>query len=86
MNDNKSSGGISFASALFLVLFALKLTGNIAWPWWAVFGPLWMPVAAVIAVMVVLFALSSLLMGLGQLIETVQRTRDEKRQREATAR
>ena len=33
-------GRLSIYSAAFLVLFAAKIWGVLAWPWWAVFTPL----------------------------------------------
>lgn len=33
-----------FATVIF---FILKMAGTIAWSWWWVFAPLWMPVAIV---------------------------------------
>lgn len=34
---------------LFVVFLILKLTGNIDWSWWWVTSPLWIPIAIVIA-------------------------------------
>lgn len=30
---------------LFLIFMVLKLTGNIAWSWWWVTSPLWIPLS-----------------------------------------
>lgn len=35
--------GIGLCGATFLVFLVLKLTGHIAWSWWWVTAPLWMP-------------------------------------------
>lgn len=43
MDKQASSGGIGFCGALFLVFLVLKLTGSIAWSWWWVTAPLWIP-------------------------------------------
>jgi hypothetical protein len=40
-----SGSGISFASALGLVFIVLKLVGVIAWSWWWVLAPFWIPLA-----------------------------------------
>jgi uncharacterized integral membrane protein len=48
-NSSSTSGGISFGSALFLVLLVLKLTNTIDWSWWWVFSPFWMPLVIVMA-------------------------------------
>lgn len=42
---SEQAGGISFASALGLVFIVLKLTGVIAWSWWWVLAPFWIPLA-----------------------------------------
>lgn len=36
-------GGIGFAGLLAIVFITLKLTGVIAWSWWWVLAPLWIP-------------------------------------------
>ncbi|MEU4709469.1 hypothetical protein AB0G00_23830 [Nocardia salmonicida] len=38
----------SWSGALFLLFLALKLTGSIAWSWWWVFSPLWLPIAVAV--------------------------------------
>ena len=38
---------------LFLVFLILKLTGDIAWSWWWVTAPLWIPLVIAIAVIIV---------------------------------
>lgn len=44
--------GMSFCGVLFLIFFVLKLTKVIAWSWWWVTAPLWMPTAIVFALIV----------------------------------
>lgn len=44
-----SGGGIGFGMALFLLFLALKLAHVIAWSWWWVTAPLWLPVAILFA-------------------------------------
>ena len=44
-NDSNSSGGMSLGTVLFLIFLVLKLTDTIAWSWWWVTAPLWIPVA-----------------------------------------
>jgi len=47
--------GVSFLTILFLVFLVLKLMHVIAWSWWWIFSPIWIPIAiAVIAVIVIL--------------------------------
>ena len=48
------SGSQSILPTLLLVLFvALKLTGVIAWSWWWVLSPLWIPLALVAVILLV---------------------------------
>ena len=44
--SSNSSGGIGFCGLLALLFIGLKLGGVIAWSWWWVLSPLWMPLAA----------------------------------------
>lgn len=45
-----SSGGIGFTGLLTVVFIVLKLTDVIAWPWWWVLSPLWIPLALVLII------------------------------------
>jgi len=38
---------------MFLIFLTLKLTGVIAWSWWWVTAPLWMPVAIILGIGVI---------------------------------
>jgi len=60
--DNKTvSVEVTPVAALLLVLFvALKLTGVIAWSWWWVLAPLWIPVAISFLVIVIAVPISFL--------------------------
>ena len=60
MDKQTSSGGIGFCGALFLVFLVLKLTGSIAWSWWWVTAPLWIPCALFIVVTVFIFIAAGL--------------------------
>ena len=42
---NVSGGGIGFLGLLTVVFITLKLIGTIAWSWWWVLAPVWMPIA-----------------------------------------
>lgn len=59
------SGGISFLGLLGILFIALKLTGYIAWSWWLVLLPLYLP----FAVVVTLLAIVALCVGLGSYLE-----------------
>lgn len=52
MKDMKE-GGISLGTVLFIVFLVLKLTGTITWSWWWVTAPLWIPVAIVVAFLII---------------------------------
>lgn len=41
--QQQSNGGIGFGGVLFCIFLVLKLTGVIAWSWWWVTAPLWIP-------------------------------------------
>jgi hypothetical protein len=45
----QSTGGIGFTGLLALVFITLKLTGHIAWSWWWVLAPLWIPALLALA-------------------------------------
>lgn len=46
--NTQSSGGIGFCGLLAIVFITLKLTSVIAWSWWLVLSPLWIPFAIVL--------------------------------------
>ena len=63
MADNKTqtqSGGIGFFGLLTIVFITLKLTGYIAWSWWWVLSPLWMPLAVVLSVVAIVLLIAAL--------------------------
>jgi hypothetical protein len=43
MDERGGYGGIGFGGALFLLFLGLKLGGVIAWSWWWVLAPIWIP-------------------------------------------
>ena len=53
-NKSNSSNGIGLGMILFLIFMTLKLTGDIAWSWWWVTSPLWIPVLLVLVVFAVI--------------------------------
>lgn len=53
MNNETKSGGIGLSGVLFIVFLVLKLTHNINWSWWWVTSPLWIPIALVLAILIV---------------------------------
>jgi len=53
MESTESKGGIGFVGALAILFIALKLMGYIAWSWWWVLAPVWIPAAFAAAVALV---------------------------------
>lgn len=49
-----TSGGIGFAGLLIVLFIGLKLTNYIAWSWWWVLSPLWIPLAIVAVVLIIM--------------------------------
>jgi hypothetical protein len=47
------SGGIGFFGLLAIVFIVLQLTNFIAWSWWWVLAPLWMPVALLLVIIII---------------------------------
>lgn len=52
-SNSSSSTGIGFCGLLAIVFITLKLTNVIAWSWWWVVAPLWVPAALVVAIILV---------------------------------
>jgi len=60
-NINKAAyTGIWFPGALALVFIALKLTGDIDWPWLWVLSPLWVAVIIVGLILLLVYCLAGL--------------------------
>jgi len=53
-----STGGIGFCGLLFIVFLVLKLTEVIAWSWWWITAPLWMPITIVLVVLLFIAAVT----------------------------
>jgi len=60
MSESKtvSSGGIGFSGLLAIVFITLKLCGVIAWSWWWVLSPLWIPLLLVLGILCVYIIVS----------------------------
>jgi len=49
--------GLGFTAVLLIIFIVLKLVGLIAWSWWWVLSPLWIPIALwLVLVFIVLIA------------------------------
>ena len=58
--NQTSSGGIGIAGLLGVAFVILKLTGVIAWSWWWVLAPFWIPLAIGVGLIVIGVALAAL--------------------------
>ena len=58
--NQTSSGGIGIAGLLGVAFVVLKLTGVIAWSWWWVLAPFWIPLAIGVGLIVIGVALAAL--------------------------
>lgn len=65
-SNSARSGGIGFAGLLAIVFIVLKLVGVIAWSWWWVLSPLWIPLALIVLIFVVGFFLAAVTGQLGR--------------------
>lgn len=58
-NKNQTNSfEVSLPTLLFVVFLILKLTDNIDWSWWWVTSPLWIPIAAVLVLIVLIMILN----------------------------
>ena len=54
MADNSTTTvSFPFFSILALIFITLKLTGYIAWSWWLVLSPIWIPLCIVLAIVII---------------------------------
>jgi hypothetical protein len=53
--NNNTNNGISFSTALFLILLVLKLTKVIEWSWWWVTLPLWGGIAFAVILLLIYY-------------------------------
>jgi len=55
MSESSSSysGGIGFSGLLTVLFIGLKLTGYIAWSWWWVLSPIWIPAGVALAILAI---------------------------------
>ena len=59
MSNSNSSGGIGIGGVLLVVFIVLKLCEVIAWSWWWVLCPLWIPIAVWLVLVVIAGIFSS---------------------------
>jgi hypothetical protein len=63
-----SGGGISFCGLLTVLFIALKMTGYVAWSWWWVLSPLWIPWAILLGILAVAAICFLIFLGVTALI------------------
>jgi len=57
MATTSRGGSVSVLGLLTVLFVGLKLTGYIAWSWWWVLAPTWIPLALTVAVIIGTLAL-----------------------------
>ena len=62
--------GFGLCDILFIVFLILKLTKTIAWSWWWVTAPLWMPFGLVIGILIIIFISAGIAIGIKALIDS----------------
>ncbi len=60
----RNSGGIGFCGMLALVFITLKLCNVIAWSWWWVLAPLWIPFAIFMGIAVIALIIAGICAGI----------------------
>ena len=60
-----TAGSLNLGTILFVVFLALKLTGTIAWSWWWVTSPLWIPMALLTIALLVVLVIAGLMILFG---------------------
>jgi len=58
--SEETNGGTNITGILLIIFIVLKLTHNIDWSWWWVLSPLWIPIAGILAVVI----LTALIVGI----------------------
>lgn len=61
MNDNRSTGGISFVGLLTILFIGLKLTGYIHWSWFWVLSPMGINIGIAVIVLLACKIITKLL-------------------------
>jgi hypothetical protein len=60
---SQSTGGIGFFGLLTVLFIGLKLTGYVAWSWWWVLAPLWLPISIFLGILLVGAIVSAIVLG-----------------------
>jgi hypothetical protein len=76
MSDNNSStGGVTTAGLLGVLFIGLKLGHVIDWPWLWVLSPFWIPMALVLAILLI----AGIVIGAGKALDRAADKKVEKR-------
>lgn len=59
-SSSSSSGGIGFTGLLTVLFVGLKLTNVIAWSWWWVLSPIWIP----LLLLTIIFIIASIFIAI----------------------
>jgi hypothetical protein len=81
-----SSGNIGFCGLLTILFIGLKLGGVIAWSWWWVLSPLWIPLALVVGIAAVCLLIAGIVALIAGAAAASTKRKMEKRRREASKR
>lgn len=58
--ETTTNGGVGFFGLLTILFIGLKLAGHIAWSWWWVFSPLWLPFVVLVSIMLIVAVFAAL--------------------------
>jgi hypothetical protein len=61
---SQSTGGIGFSGLLTVLFIGLKLTGYVAWSWWWVLAPLWLPISILLCILLFGAIVSAIVLGI----------------------
>lgn len=84
MSNSETSGGnisISFGGLLALVFITLKLTGVIAWSWWWVLSPLWLPLTIYLGILLLFAVIGGAVVGVLSFMDRYKERRRSKTSR-----
>ena len=56
---NNNPVSIGFSGLLTILFIGLKLTGYVAWSWWWVLSPLWLPSLALLSLIVIALSITA---------------------------
>ena len=58
--NKESDTSMRLGTILFIIFLILKLTDNIDWSWWWVTSPIWIPVAVLLAALLLALIIKSI--------------------------